>query len=172
MMPLTTAGMNAIPQHQINNASPLSNVCRQVAGSMSIAIFAALMSNRQIVHYQHISESVPIDSLAASNVMSALTGVIYQWGVDMSTASGTAAGTLAGMMQLEAMVRAIGDTFFISAIPSFLCIPVVFFLRSKRKAASAAARSPEPSTPGDSEPKELKELEKTPAAARPGIMKA
>ncbi|NHN29667.1 DHA2 family efflux MFS transporter permease subunit [Paenibacillus agricola] len=157
MMPLTTAGMNAIPQHQINNASPLSNVVRQVAGSMSIAIFAALMSNRQIVHYQHISESVTVDSLAASNVVSGLTGVIYQWGVDTSTASATAASTLAGIMQLEAMVRSIGDTFFISAIPAFLCIPVVFFLRSKRKVASAPAEAPKSSTPDETDPKELEQ---------------
>jgi EmrB/QacA subfamily drug resistance transporter len=168
MMPLTTAGMNAIPTHQIGNASPLSNVCRQVAGSMGIAIFTSIMSNRQIVHYQHITESVPVDSLAASNFMSALTGAVYQWGADMSTASGTAAGILAGLMQKEALVRAIADTFYISAIPTFLCIPVVFFLRSKRKEASVAVQPPELEHPAESE----KTAKNMPPAVRPGVLKA
>ncbi|MCU6796702.1 DHA2 family efflux MFS transporter permease subunit [Paenibacillus sp. WQ 127069] len=141
MMPLTSAGMMSIPTSQVGNASPLSNVVRQVAGSMGIALFTSIMSSRQLVHYQHISESVPVDSLAASNVISAMTGAIYQWGVDTTTASGVAAMNLAGMIQKEALVRGIADTFYISAIPAFLCIPVVFFLTSKRKAAPAPAEA-------------------------------
>ncbi|MEK3720715.1 DHA2 family efflux MFS transporter permease subunit [Paenibacillus sp. FSL H8-0034] len=146
MMPLTSAGMMSIPTSQVGNASPLSNVVRQVAGSMGIALFTSIMSSRQLVHYQHISESVPVDSLAASNAISAMTGAIYQWGVDTTTASGAAAMNLAGMIQKEALVRGIADTFYISAIPAFLCIPVVFFLTSKRKAAPAPA-APETKPP-------------------------
>jgi EmrB/QacA subfamily drug resistance transporter len=133
MMPLTSAGMNSIPTSQIGNASPLSNVCRQVAGSMGIALFTSIMSNRQIVHYQHISESVPVDSVAASSTISTMSGAIYQWAVDTATATGAATSYLAGIMQKEALVRAISDTFYISAIPAFICIPLVFFLKSKRK---------------------------------------
>jgi EmrB/QacA subfamily drug resistance transporter len=139
MMPLTSVGMVNIAPQQIGNASTMSNVTRQVAGSMGIAVFTSIMGNRQIVHYQHITESVPVDSLAANGVISAMAGAIYQWGVDMSTASGTAAAYLAGIMQKEALVRAIADTFYISAIPAFLCIPVVFFLNGKRKAAAVPA---------------------------------
>lgn len=99
MMPLTTAGMRAVAPQQVGNASPLSNVVRQVAGSLGIAIFTALMSNRQITHYQHISDSVPVDSVTANSTISMLSGSIYSWSVDMTTASGTAATYLAGFMQ-------------------------------------------------------------------------
>ncbi|CAG7644393.1 Multidrug export protein EmrB [Paenibacillus solanacearum] len=135
MMPMTSAGMSAVAPHQIGNASPLGNVSRQVAGSMSIAIFTALMSSRQLVHAQHINESVTVDSLAASNAISAISGYVYQSAVDMSTATGAATSVIAGMIQKEALVRAIADTFYISAIPAFLCLPFVFFM-SKRKAAT------------------------------------
>lgn len=134
MMPLTSAGMMAVAPQQVGNASPLSNVCRQVAGSLGIALFAAIMSNRQIVHYQHISDSVPADSITANETLSMLSGAIYSWAVDLATASGTAAAYLAGFMQKEALVRSIADTFFISAIPAFVCIPFVFFLGNKKKA--------------------------------------
>ncbi|AEI46205.1 DHA2 family efflux MFS transporter permease subunit [Paenibacillus mucilaginosus] len=139
MMPLSTAGMNAIPTSQIGNASPLSNVCRQVAGSMGIALLTAIMSNRQTIHYQHISESVSVDSFVASQTISGLTGMVYQWGVDTATASGAAASVLGGVMQLEALARSIADTFFISAIPAILCIPFVFLLAGKKKPADVPA---------------------------------
>jgi EmrB/QacA subfamily drug resistance transporter len=144
MMPLTTAGMSAVTPQQIGNASPLSNVCRQVAGSLGIAIFTSLMSNRQIVHYQHISDSVPVDSITASDTLSMLSGAIYSWTVDMGTASGSAAVYLAGFMQKEAMVRSIADTFFISAIPAFVCIPfVLFFIKRKKAPIEAKMQVPD-----------------------------
>lgn len=134
MMPLTTAGMRAVAPQQVGNASPLSNVVRQVAGSLGIAIFTALMSNRQITHYQHISDSVPVDSVTANSTISMLSGSIYSWSVDMTTASGTAATYLAGFMQKESLVRSIADTFYISAIPAFICIPFVLFFIQRKKA--------------------------------------
>ncbi|MEW9701319.1 DHA2 family efflux MFS transporter permease subunit [Paenibacillus sp. SI8] len=134
MMPLTSAGMSAVTPQQVSNASPLSNVCRQVAGSLGIAIFMALMSNRQTSHYQHINDSVPVDSLTANSTVSMLTGAIYSWSVDTATATGTAAAYLAGFMQKEALVRSIADTFFISAIPAFACIPFVLFFIQRKKA--------------------------------------
>lgn len=137
MMPLTTAGMNAVAPKDIGNASPLSNVCRQVAGSLGIAIFTALMNNRQLQHFQHIAESVSVDSLAANQTISALSGAMYAWTVDTATASGTAISFIAGIIQKEALVRAISDTFYISAIPSLICIPFVFLFRSKKKTESA-----------------------------------
>ncbi|TVY05702.1 DHA2 family efflux MFS transporter permease subunit [Paenibacillus cremeus] len=139
MMPLTTAGMRAVLPQQVGNASPLSNVCRQVAGSLGIAIFTAIMSNRQVVHYSHISDSVQVDSLIANNTLSMLTGAIYSWSVDTATATGTAAAYLAGFMQKEALVRSIADTFYLSAIPAFLCIPFVLLFIQRKKAAAPAA---------------------------------
>ncbi len=47
MMPLTTAGMNAVPRHLVGRASSVSNVTRQVMGSFAIAILTAVMTNRQ-----------------------------------------------------------------------------------------------------------------------------
>lgn len=136
MMPLTTVGMNAVRKDQIANASPLSNVSRQVAGSMSIAIFTALMSNRQLIHVQHINESVTVDSLPAKEMISALSGYMVQSTVDAGSATAAASSVLAGLIQKEAMVRAVADTFYISAIPAFVCIPFVLWMGWGRKAST------------------------------------
>jgi len=133
MMPISTVGMADIPKEQIKDASPLSNVFRQVMASMGIAILTTIMSSRQYHHYYRISENLPATSEPANQLMSSISGAIYQGGVDMATASGTAATYLAGIMQKEAMVRSIADTFYISALPAFLCLPLIFLLRSKKQ---------------------------------------
>ncbi|MFD0678921.1 MULTISPECIES: DHA2 family efflux MFS transporter permease subunit [unclassified Paenibacillus] len=144
MMPISTVGMADIPKEQIQDASPLSNVFRQVMASMGIAVLTTIMSSRQYLHYFRISENVPSTSEPASQYMSAITGALAQGGVDAATASGGAAMYLAGLMQKEAMVRSIADTFYISALPAFICIPLVFLLRSKKKKKEQPAEQPAP----------------------------
>ncbi|NOU96544.1 DHA2 family efflux MFS transporter permease subunit [Paenibacillus sp. LMG 31456] len=147
MMPISTVGMADIPKDKINEASPLSNVFRQVMASMGIAVLTTIMSSRQYLHYFRITENVPSTSEPATQYMSAISGALSQGGVDAATASGTAAVYLAGLMQKEAMVRSIADTFFVSAIPAFLCIPLVFLLRTKKKKKEQPAEQSAPVVP-------------------------
>ncbi|TDF97554.1 DHA2 family efflux MFS transporter permease subunit [Paenibacillus piri] len=155
MMPVSTVGMADIPKAQINDASPLSNVFRQVMASMGIAVLTTIMSSRQYLHYYRITENVPSTSEPANQFMTAISGAYFSGGVDLATASGTAAAYLAGLMQKEAMVRSIADTFYVSAIPAFLCLPLVFFLRSKKQPkeqpvqqAASAPAEPAPAAAG------------------------
>lgn len=141
MMPLTQIGMTNIPTAEVSRASSLSNVIRQVAASMGIAILTVIMTNRQTIHYNQIAESVTVDSTPANQTLSMLASAIMQGAVDSATATGTAATYLAGMMQKEALVRGIADTFYVSAIPAFLCIPLVLLFKTKRRSAPAAAPS-------------------------------
>ncbi|PZE19990.1 MDR family MFS transporter [Paenibacillus xerothermodurans] len=142
MMPISTVGMADIAKEQIKDASPLSNVFRQVMASMGIAVLTTIMSSRHSLHAVRISENVPAGSESANQLMAALSGALYQGGIDAATASGTAAAFVGGLIQKEAMVRSIADTFYVSAIPAFLCIPLIFLLREKKKDANQPAQQP------------------------------
>nr|WP_275901123.1 DHA2 family efflux MFS transporter permease subunit [Paenibacillus periandrae] len=133
MMPISTVGMSSVTNDQINDASPLSNVTRQVMSSMGIAILTTIMNSRQYFHYYRFTEEVPSYSDEASSFISTISGSLIQGGVDSATSTGAAISYLAGIMQKEALVRGIADTFFVSAIPAFVCIPLVFLLREKKK---------------------------------------
>jgi EmrB/QacA subfamily drug resistance transporter len=121
MMPLSTAGMNAVAPQQVGNASSLSNLIRQVAASMGIAVLTAIMQHRSALHAQYISESV--DS----------TGMQYFQNIFGSSA----VSTVSGLIQREAAAWAIGDTFLISAIPLFITIPLVLLFKKRKKAPQA-----------------------------------
>jgi EmrB/QacA subfamily drug resistance transporter len=116
MMPISTAGMNAVAPHLVANASAVSNLIRNVASSLAIAMFTVIMQQRSAMHLQHMVESVPLSSAQS---VQALLG--SSW-----------VTTLAGLMQREAAARGIIDTFFVSAIPLIICIPLVLFFWDKK----------------------------------------
>jgi len=139
MMPLTTVGMNAVERSEVGRASSVSNVFRQVMGSLSIAVLTSIMSARQTFHAANISEHVQVDSDAATQAIKMLGSAFAQGGVDAGTAQGGAVALIAGMVQKEALVRSIADTFLLSSIPVFICIPFIFFFIKRKKAAAPDA---------------------------------
>lgn len=156
MMPLSTVGMNAVPRHLVGRASSLSNVIRQVLGSLAIAIFTAIMTQRATWHGSQIAENVQVTSDTANQTIKMITGAYTQGGVDTATATGAAYQVLGGVIQLEALVRSIGDTFLVSSIPTFICIPLIFFFLRKKKAPQPAS-APKPTlTPTAQEPQAAK----------------
>jgi hypothetical protein len=165
MMPITSSGLASIPKQYINDASPLSNVFRQVMGSMGIALLTTIMSSRQTFHNVRIAEDVPSTSEPASQLISQLAGALFQGGVDTATATGSATATIAGLMAKEALVRGIADTFFISAIPAFICIPLMFLLLEKKKPKEQPAEQAAPASGAGSTQAESQQ----PPAAGPGM---
>ncbi|MFT9849518.1 DHA2 family efflux MFS transporter permease subunit [Aneurinibacillus sp. REN35] len=125
MMPLSTAGMNAVAPQQVGDASSLSNLIRQVAGSLGIAVLTAIMQQRTTLHAQQISESVTD------------AGMQYFQSV-FSSSAGTVIG---GIIQREALSWAIADTFLISAVPLFITIPLVLLFKQKKEAPQLQAEA-------------------------------
>jgi EmrB/QacA subfamily drug resistance transporter len=117
MMPISTAGMNSLKPQQIANGSSSSNLIRQIAASFGIAIFTMIMQDQMQVHAEQVRETVMVGSLTAQAFPNAL-----------------AMAKLSGMIQLDSLARAIGDTFVISAIPVFLAIPFAFFFKKQKTA--------------------------------------
>ncbi|MET3289406.1 UNVERIFIED_CONTAM: EmrB/QacA subfamily drug resistance transporter [Brevibacillus sp. OAP136] len=137
MMPLSTVGMNSVPKHMVGLASPLSNVIRQVFASFGIALLTAVMQSRQTSVGASINDSVSVTNDAANSFITTMAGVYQQSGVDAATAKAGAMTMLGGLIQKEAAVRAIADTFLVSAIPIFISIPLLIFFVKRKKPAEA-----------------------------------
>jgi EmrB/QacA subfamily drug resistance transporter len=145
MMPITTAGMNAVPAAQVGRASALNNVTRQVAGSFGIAILTAVMQNRQVFHYARLAEGISYDSSAAS-FLSQLKGYLSYTGA--ADAGSAAMAVLGGLISKQSAVLAIGDTFIVATLFILIAVPLAFFLkRPARK--EKAPRAPEGALAGE-----------------------
>ncbi|WP_139488044.1 DHA2 family efflux MFS transporter permease subunit [Brevibacillus dissolubilis] len=132
MMPLTSAGTNAVEPQKVGSASSLGNVFRQVMSSLGIALLTMMMSTRSTFHGVRMSENLSLDSLQGTQFVTMLSGLYGQSGVDAATSKAGAMMILGGLIQKESFVRGIADTFLISAVPIFLCIPLLYFLRKKK----------------------------------------
>jgi EmrB/QacA subfamily drug resistance transporter len=124
MMPLSTAGMNAIAAddpRQVGNASALSNVIRQVASSFGIAILTMIMQDRSAMYARYIADAVTVTSNSTYPVFRGAQGL----------------SQLSGLIMQDATTRGIADAFLLSSIPVFLAIPLVLFFR---KPAPAKAK--------------------------------
>lgn len=133
MMPISTAGMNAVPAHLIPKASALSNAIRQIAGSLSVTVMTTLIQNNLNANYSHMSEQITEFNQTAVNTINQLKGYFMQSGISNEKAYGTALSVVNGMVQQQANIDAMQGAIAISAIAVIAAILLVLMMRSKKK---------------------------------------
>ncbi|MBP1965406.1 DHA2 family efflux MFS transporter permease subunit [Paenibacillus aceris] len=141
MMPLSSAGMNTLPNHLIGRASSVSNVVRNVMASLGIALLTSIMNNKSTQFGVRFNESISTNTPAYADFQTNVVHRYLELGTDASSASGGVIGVLFGLVQKEALTRAIADTLMVSAIPAFIAIIMVFFMRKKKKSQAVEQQS-------------------------------
>lgn len=152
MMPANTAGMNTVPPHLVNRASALSNVIRQVAASLGIAMFTTIMQQRQAFHLHSYAAAVQLSSSAGTELISKIQFALLNAGVSPLQSTGVAASALASLLVKQAMAQAIDDCFLIAALIIAAGIIPSFFLIDVRKKQKPALQT---GSPLSSSPKQV-----------------
>ncbi|MBO0959312.1 DHA2 family efflux MFS transporter permease subunit [Neobacillus sp. MM2021_6] len=73
-MPITTAGLNALPKHLHSHGSAVSNTVRQVAGSIGIALVVTIMTSRAKSHATELIHSGHMQSKSQLMMESSILG--------------------------------------------------------------------------------------------------
>lgn len=140
IMPITTAGMSAVPTEHVGSGSAINNIMQRVGGSFGLALMTALLQRQTTIHAQTIgatyTPSAPMP-MHAWNLLSAL----YAGHVPTGLASRMTVTTLHGMVQQQAFVMGIDDIFVAAAIISVLGVLISFFLRTYRTDAKRTANA-------------------------------
>ncbi|WP_373323015.1 DHA2 family efflux MFS transporter permease subunit [Desulforamulus aquiferis] len=131
-MPLTTAGMNTIPVFMVGRASALNNTVRQISGSMGIAYLTYVMLQRQAYHTSVLSENVSITSPMTQHSLGQIEGMLMAGGLPAAAADQGSLSVVMGMLNRQAYMNALADTFVVSAIIIAVVLPIVFLLSKKR----------------------------------------
>lgn len=152
MMPLTTAGMNTVPQALVGRASSMTNVFRQIAASLGIALMTYVMTSRSIYHTATLSEGVSYSNVAAVEGLRMVERGLAAGGADAVSAKAGTLGVAMGAVQQQSFVLAISDSFVVATGIIILAIPLAAFLtRSRIEAARQTAElrlREQGSTPG------------------------
>ena len=85
-----------ISRAQTADAASLSNISRNLGGSIGIAILSTITQTREQVHYQAISDRVSANAQAAAGRIDQLAAVFTARGDDAAMAPMQAVATLAG----------------------------------------------------------------------------
>lgn len=132
MMPSSTAGMNAVPQHMVARASALSNVMRQIAGSLGIAVLTTVLQHQQSVIYVRLAEQVSWFDQGSMYLMKLVQNLFTQNGISAGEAQGMATGTIYGQVAKQAFLLAINDTLLVTVFISLCAVPITMFLQNKK----------------------------------------
>ncbi len=122
MMPIMTAGMNALPGRMIPHGNAISNTVRQLAGSIGTAILVTVMTQQATAHIGDMTNAMDKTLPSTADQLS-----------QMSQATGSTLGMQAmmGRLQQLATVNGITDAFWLATAFSLLAFILSFFLKGK-----------------------------------------
>lgn len=141
MMPATTSGMNSVPVHLVGRASALSNVIRQVAGSVGITVLTTFMQNTQIANYYRISEQVNWFNPGSLQLVKMLQGMFSMTGVSAGESQGMSLAMVYGLVQKHATMLAITDTFYATFLVALVTVFLALLI-GKKKAMQSSGEKP------------------------------
>ena len=133
MMPIMTAGMNALPARLISHGNAFVNTMRQLAGSIGTAILVTVMTTQTTNHVASFGEELDKTNPMVQDHMRELA---QQFGGEQG-----AMKVLLQYVNKLASVEGINDAFIIATIISLVALILSFFLQSKKKADASAAKS-------------------------------
>ncbi|MBO1580815.1 DHA2 family efflux MFS transporter permease subunit [Bacillus sp. XF8] len=133
MMPIMTAGMNALPMKLISHGTATQNTSRQVAGSIGTAILITIMTQQTTNHVADYG-----NMLTTTNPI--LVDKVHGMGQSLAAAAGSAqAGDamssqlLFGQISKLSAINGINDAFLIATILAGIAWVLSFFLQSGNK---------------------------------------
>lgn len=133
MMPIMTAGMNALPPRLISHGNAFVNTMRQLAGSIGTAILVTVMTTQQTNHLSAFSEELDKTNPVIQDHMRELS---QQYGGESA-----AMKVLLEHVNRLASVEGVNDAFIVATIISAIALILSLFLQGKKKAQLSAEKA-------------------------------
>jgi EmrB/QacA subfamily drug resistance transporter len=141
MMPLTTAGMSAIPNPKIGAASSLNNIIQRVAGSFGLAVLTSILTDRTASHAATLAAAYTPSS-AGDNMLQTLTGYIAHTGMAVAQAGQVSVTYLTGFVEQQAFTLSVDDLFVLTAVISLVGAVLALFVKTYRNVQGARPTAP------------------------------
>lgn len=125
MMPIMTAGMNALPMKMIPHGNATQNTLRQVAGSIGTAILVTVMTRQTTAHLAD-------DANQFTTLDPTLSQHLGELGQQLGSPQ---AASVIWLTQLtkQATISGITDAFWVATVLSALALVLSFFLHGKKE---------------------------------------
>lgn len=138
MMPITTAGMSAVPQEMVGSGSSINNVTQRVSGSFGLALLTVYLQKQTAMHAQTLASAYTPTSGSAMQLIHGLKQMFYQQGLSHGQAYHLTTTSLYGNIENQAFVMGMDDLFAVAAAIAFLGFLLTFGLKTYRTRAAKA----------------------------------
>ncbi|MDR4947049.1 DHA2 family efflux MFS transporter permease subunit [Neobacillus cucumis] len=131
MMPLITAGMNAIPFEMTNQGTAMNNTIRQVAASLGTAILTTFMTTQSKIAAAHMSWQVTETSLTGQ-FLTEMQQILHIHGMGATVSKQDSVYMVNGMIQQKAFVSGMNAAFMVAALLTMIGIILIIFYGRKK----------------------------------------
>jgi len=138
-MPMLQLTVSDLPGSDAADASSLTNVFRNLGGSIGIAMLATMTQSREQVHFHALTERVSANAGLAAERLRQMAGLFLSRAPDPGGAEAKATAMLAGQMHQQALVLAYVDAFNMLGVLMLLCLPLILLLPKGSRTMDAAA---------------------------------
>jgi DHA2 family multidrug resistance protein len=135
---LSTAALSNIPRERMTSATGLNNLVRQLGGSFGITIIVTILSRHVTAARANLAANANVGNPAFMDRLQGFTGAFIQRGYDATTARTMALRVIDGIVSRQAAMIAYEYIFFLIGALFLVCLPLVYFLRTKRGDASTS----------------------------------
>ncbi|MCF1740891.1 DHA2 family efflux MFS transporter permease subunit [Paradevosia shaoguanensis] len=131
-VPLSSMAFTTIATHLRADATSMFSLVRNLGQGIGISVVSAVLANMMQVNHAELAERLTPTSQAVAQQMPGLL-----------TGNPQILAIINGLVQQQAAILAYLDDFWLMAILSAACVPLIFLLRGPKKAASAKPKTEE-----------------------------
>jgi MFS transporter, DHA2 family, multidrug resistance protein len=137
-VPIQTMCYVGIPPGKNNNVSGMTNLARNMGGSIGISLVTTLLARRGQFHQNRLAAHTSTYDPAFHSAVANLAQSFQSAGFDAVQATQMAYNRIYGALQAQASMLAYIDTIWIFAIAAALMAPLAFLMRRPVKGGPAA----------------------------------
>ncbi len=138
-VPIQTMCYVGIPPGKNNNVSGMTNLARNIGGSVGISIVTTLLARRGQFHQNVLAAHTSKFDPAFQSAVAGMAQTLRASGAGAAEATQMAYSRIYGAMQAQASMLAYIDTIWLFAIAAILMAPLAFLMRRSKPGSGPAA---------------------------------
>ena len=135
-VPIQTMCYVGIPPGKNNNVSGMTNLARNLGGSVGISLVTTLLARRGQVHQSYLAQHTSRYDPAFQSAVSGMAQSLKASGIGAAEATKMAYSRIYGAMQAQSSMLAYIDTIWVFAIITALMVPLAFVMKRGTKVAA------------------------------------
>lgn len=137
--PINFVVFAALKPNEVQQASGLINLARQLGGSFGIAVLNTYIANMRAYHRANLVENLYAGNELYTQRLAGVTSSLLAHGKSLADAQLAAPAALAGEVVKQAAVMSYNDAFLLLGVTFVFAIPAIFLLNPVRKAPPGGA---------------------------------